>query len=238
MGVEGTDIERIEFDVDAALVVAQTRLVDKAPSRQQSPSTRQHTNALMLCIELGAMQRLCDLPAAGRPWELRFPGPSPRPYAGVMRRRPVVVAVCGTATAAVAGNAFISRDAMQWFGELKKPLLQIPTPGFIAVGATYYGIVGYVLARAVDRGDAEAVTLAGTVLVANEAWNALLFGRRSPGAACVGLLGFLVPLALLQRSVCSDERSRVALLPYTAWVIAYDLPWSYRLWRLNRPSRW
>ncbi len=96
------------------------------------------------------------------------------------------------------------------------------------------GIVGYVLARAVDRGDAEAIGWAGTVLVANEAWNLLLFGRRSPGLAFAGLLGFLAPLAFLQRSVWSDQRSRAALLPYTAWVVVYDMPWSYRLWRLNK----
>ena len=91
---------------------------------------------------------------------LHFPSLRLRPYAGGMKRRSAVVAACATATAAVAGNAFN------------------------AVGARYYGIAGYVTARAVDRGDAETVTWAGTVLVANEAWNALLFGRASPGAAC------------------------------------------------------
>ncbi len=127
---------------------------------------------------------------------------------------------------------------MTWFGHLNKPRWQLPMPGFIAVGATYYGIVGYVLARAIDRADTETIRWAGTVLVANEAWNALLFGRRSPGTAFAGLLGFLAPLALLQRAVWSDKRSRATLLPYTAWVIGYDLPWSYRLWRLNTlPAR-
>ncbi|MEO8828056.1 TspO/MBR family protein [Lapillicoccus sp.] len=153
-----------------------------------------------------------------------------------MKRSSAVVAGCVTATAAVAGNAFIGRDAMAWFGDLNKPQWQLPMPGFIVVGTTYYGIVGYVLARAIDRGDAETVRWAGTVLVANEAWNALLFGRRSPSTAFAGLFGFLVPLAFLQRSVWSDKRSRATLLPYTAWVIAYDLPWSYRLWRLNTLS--
>jgi len=155
-----------------------------------------------------------------------------------MRRRSAVVAGCVTATAAVLGNAFIGPDAMTWFRDLNQPRWQLPMPGFIVVGATYYGIVGYVLARAVDREDTETIWWADTVLVANEAWNALLFGRRSPGTAFVGLLGFLAPLVLLQRCVWSDKRSRAALLPYTAWVIVYDLPWSYRLWRLNTlPAR-
>lgn len=68
-----------------------------------------------------------------------------------------MVSGCVTATAAVVGNAFIGRDAMTWFTELNKPQRQLPMPGFIAVGATYYGIIGYVLARAIDREDAETI---------------------------------------------------------------------------------
>lgn len=155
-----------------------------------------------------------------------------------MRRRSVVVAGSITATAAVLGNAFIGSDAMTWFRDLNKPRCQLPMPGFILVGSVYYGIVGYVLARAVDHDDTATIRWAGTLLIANEAWNALLFGRRNPGAAFAGVLGFLAPLVFLQRSVWSDKRSRAALLPYTAWVIGYDLPWSYRLWRLNTlPAR-
>ncbi|MDQ6747526.1 MAG: tryptophan-rich sensory protein [Candidatus Dormibacteraeota bacterium] len=127
---------------------------------------------------------------------------------------------------------------MSWFRDLDRPRWQLPMPGFLGVGAAYYGIVGYVLARALDRRDTKSSGWAVTVLVANEAWNALLFGRRSPRAAFVGVLGFLVPLAALQRSIWSDQRSRSTLLPYTAYVALYDLPWSYRLWRLNAtPSK-
>ncbi len=127
---------------------------------------------------------------------------------------------------------------MSWFRHLKQPRWQLPLPGFILVGATYYGVVGCVFARALHRKDTKATRWAVTVLVANEAWNARLFGRRSPGAAFAGLLGFLVPLAVLQRSVWSDRPSRWTLLRYTAWVIVYDLPWSYRLWRFDAlPAR-
>ncbi len=110
-----------------------------------------------------------------------------------MKGRSAVVAGCVTVTAAVLGNAFIGRDTMSWFGDLNKPRWQLPMPGFLVAGATYYGIVGYVLARGVDREDSETIRWAGTVLVANEAWNALLFVRRSPGTAFAGLLGFLAP---------------------------------------------
>ena len=109
-------------------------------------------------------------------------------------------------------------------------------PGFLTVGAAYDVIMGIVLARGIDRRDASTVGWAVAVLTGNEAWNGLLFGRRSPHAAFVGLLAFLVPLGGLQWSAWRDERSRWILLPYTTYVVTYDVLWSYRLWRLN-PSR-
>lgn len=119
---------------------------------------------------------------------------------------------------------------------LEAPRWQLPMKGFVAVGTTYYGIMGFVLARAIDRRDASAIGWTVTVLAGNEAWNGLLFALRSPRAAFFGVLAFLAPLAGLQRSVWRDERSRSVLLPYTAYVITYDVVWAYRLWRLN-PSQ-
>ena len=125
---------------------------------------------------------------------------------------------------------------MAWFRNLNAPRWSLPMPGFIAVGAAYYGTLGYVLARALDRRDNKSTGLAVTILVGNEAWNALLFGRRNTREAFIGLLVFLAPLVALQRSVWADPRARWTLLPYTAYVILYDAPWSYRLWRLNKSS--
>jgi hypothetical protein len=31
----------------------------------------------------------------------------------------------------------------------------------------------------------------------------------------------------------AGQHSRWILLPYTTYVIGYDVPWAYRLWRLN-----
>ena len=150
-----------------------------------------------------------------------------------MHRRSAVVGGSVTMAAALLGNAFIGRQALDWFKSLQAPRSQLPLPGFLAVGGAYYLILGYVLARAIERHDTRSVTWAAAVLGGNEAWNALLFGRRSTGVAFVGLLAFLVPLAGLQRSVWDDRRSRFVLAAYTTYVIAYDVPWSYRLWRLN-----
>ncbi len=148
------------------------------------------------------------------------------------------MAVSGSATAAAAvlGNLFVGKEALAWFRGLRAPRGQLPMPGFLGVAAAYYLIMGYVLARAVDRRDPTAIKWAATVLIGNEAWNGLLFGLRSPRAAYFGLLAFLIPLATLQRLVWSDQRSRWVLLPYTAYVTVYDVAWAYRLWRLNPSS--
>ena len=154
-----------------------------------------------------------------------------------VRRKSILQASACTVGAAVAGNAFIGRAAMDWFRGLTAPRWQLPLPAFMGVGAAYYGIIGYVLARGIDRRDARSTAWGVVVLVGNEAWNGAFFGRRSPRAGLLGLCAFLVPLIALQRSVAGDARSRHALAPYTAYVLIYDLPWIYRLGQLNPEGR-
>jgi tryptophan-rich sensory protein len=148
-------------------------------------------------------------------------------------RRSVLQAIAFTGAAAVAGNAFVGKGAMAWFRGLTAPRWQLPLPAFLVVGALYYGVIGYVLARSIDRRDTGSTAWSLAVLLGNEAWNGVFFGRRSARAGLVGLCAFIVPLAALQRSVAGDPRARWALAPYTAYVLGYDLPWVYRLWRLN-----
>ena len=138
-----------------------------------------------------------------------------------------------TAAAAVLGNVFVGKEALSWFRGLRAPRFQLPMPGFRVGRRGLLRDHGRRLGRGIDRRDAGAIAWAVAVLAGNEAWNGLLFGRRSPRAAFVGVLVFLVPLGGLQRSVWPDKRSRWILLPYTTYVIAYDVPWAYRLWRLN-----
>ena len=150
-----------------------------------------------------------------------------------------LAAVAGPpAAAAVIGNAFVGRESLRWFRELRKPRMQLPLPAFLAVGAVYYAQLGWVLHRAgrtEDRGVRDRALL---VLAGNELWNAAFFGGRSPRAGFLGVLAFLGPLLALQKSVASDRPSLLALTPYTLWVVGYDVPWTYRVWRLNPgPSR-
>lgn len=136
--------------------------------------------------------------------------------------------------AAVLGNAFIGKDSMRWFRGLRAPRMQVPMAGFGAVGATYYLQLGFVLHRADLNDDQRVRRLALLVLAGNELWNVAFFGRRSPRNGFVGILAFLVPLLALQKAVAADRPSVIALTPYTLWVVGYDVPWTCRLWQLNR----
>jgi tryptophan-rich sensory protein len=154
---------------------------------------------------------------------MRFNGPALR------------AAIIPTLLAGVLGNAFVGKGALAWFASLRQPRLQIPMPAFVAVGAVYYVELGVVLYRANQRNDRIARRLGWLVLAGNELWNAVFFGPRSTRNGFAGLLVFLVPLGGLQWTVRHDRRSLIALTPYTAWVVGYDLPWLYQLWKLNQP---
>lgn len=148
--------------------------------------------------------------------------------------RPLLTAAGATIAAAVAGNAVISKDDLAWLYGLRRPRMQLPLPGFAAVGIVYYVLLGCVLYRATDRRDRTATRLALAVLALNEVWNIAFFGRRSVRTGFFGILAFLVPLTALQIAVSRDRTSSLLLAPYTAWVIGYDVPWTMQLWRLNR----
>lgn len=150
-------------------------------------------------------------------------------------RVPTAVRSIGpVAAAAVLGNALVRREDLQWFGALRHPRMQLPLPGFLVVGALYYLCIGTVLHRSIARGDQATQRLAVVVLAGNEIWNFVFFGRHSTRAGFLGLIGFAVPVCLLQARLTRDKVSARVFTPYTAWVLGYDLPWTYRLWRLNR----
>ena len=48
-----------------------------------------------------------------------------------------------------------------------------------------------------------------------------------------GVLAYAVPVCLLQATLTRDRLLALAFAPYTAWLIGYDVPWTYRLWQLN-----
>ena len=141
--------------------------------------------------------------------------------------------VAPTMAAAVLGNVFVRQDDLKWFKALQSPRMQIPLPASFVVGGLYYLSIGTVLHRSTIRDDSATYRLGLVVLAGNEIWNYLFFGRRSTRGGFLGVLGFAVPVCVLQVALVNDCRSALAFAPYTAWVIGYDIPWTYRLWRLN-----
>jgi tryptophan-rich sensory protein len=150
-----------------------------------------------------------------------------------LRRSRVWRSVGLTTAAAVLGNVVVRPDDLRWFAGLQHPRRQLPLRGFLLVGALYYLSIGTVLHRSIVRRDKATYRLALVVLTGNEVWNAFFFGRHSTRAGFLGVLAFAVPVCRLQIAVARDHPSVLAFSPYTAWVVGYDIPWTYRLWRLN-----
>jgi translocator protein len=159
--------------------------------------------------------------------------PRARSSVALELRRPLATTIGPAVAAAVLGNVLVGRESQRWFRELRQPRLAVPFPAFVAVGGVYYLLLGVVRYRVLQRENATAARLGLVVLALNEVWNVAFFGCRSTRNAFFGMLGFALPLVALQRAIVNDRVATLALAPYTAWVLVYDVPWSYRLWRLN-----
>jgi len=82
-----------------------------------------------------------------------------------------------------------------------------------------------------------SLTALGIVMLYNELWNIVLFRWQNPFTGFLGVLAFLAPLLLLQVILLLVEPiSGLLMLIYVLWVVLYDIPWSYALWKLNLPE--
>ena len=154
----------------------------------------------------------------------------------------LVLAVVLPVGMAVLGTVLAGSGLKEWFVQLEGPRWQLPLWAFIGVGALGYvfdAVILYRLMTVVDDlgGRVVALTALVVVMLYNELWNYAFVGRRSTYAGWIGVLAFLAPLAILQVALAVYDRpSAILLLIYVVWVVAYDVPWSYALWRLN-PDR-
>ena len=140
---------------------------------------------------------------------------------------------------AVVGNAVTGDAVTTWYPTLRKSKLVLPLWAFIPIALLYYLICGRILYRLLTL-DTPApqrpagLVLLGGMMVANEGWNYLFFGRRSVRAGFLGMIGYVVLTIAVQRQLRRvDRESAQLLLPYVGWM-AYDLVYAYELWRLNR----
>lgn len=154
-------------------------------------------------------------------------------------RRALAISVVACFAAAVLGNVAVGDALTGWYAGLRQPAFGLPLAGWLVVGVLYYLLMGVVLYRVLRRvepadGRGRLVALAFAVLLGNELWNAAFFGLRSPFWGFVGLTVFLVPLLGLWAAVRRrDVLGGRLLLVYVLWVVLYDLPWAFALWRLN-----
>jgi len=151
----------------------------------------------------------------------------------------LAIVVAWTGLMAVLGTVLAGNAVKTWYPTLTKGRIEIPLTIFAFVGVAFYvvqAIVGYRLLERLEGSQATALTLFALVVVMlyNELWNGALFRLRSPFAGFVALLGFVAPLAiLLVGCALVDVPSLVLMGAYAAWVLGYDIPWIYGLWRAN-----
>jgi len=151
----------------------------------------------------------------------------------------LLVALAFSFGMAILGGLLTGNQLTRWFATLQKPRLQLPLWAFVGVGIIVYIfdiIIAYRLLTAVpDQTDRIiALTALLVVMLYNELWNVVLFRWQNTFAGFLGVLAFLAPLLILQVTLWLVEPvSAVLILIYVVWVIAYDIPWSYSLWKLN-----
>jgi tryptophan-rich sensory protein len=149
----------------------------------------------------------------------------------------LAIVVGWTVLMAVLGTVVAGPAVKTWYPTLAKGRIEIPLTLFALVGLVFYvleAIVAYRLLERLDDTTALVLVSLAVVMLYNELWNAALFRLRSPFAALVALIGFLAPLAILVVGcLLVDVPSFVLVAIYAAWVIGYDVPWIYGLWRAN-----
>ena len=152
---------------------------------------------------------------------------------------PLAYAVRLCTAVAVLEGVLKGSGLRDWYPRLRKPRWQIPLWASVLVGLIVYVIDGFVAYRMLtvvpSAGDrAVALTALVVVMVLCALWNYAFFEYRSTLVGFVGLIGFLGPLLVLQTALfVYDPPAAWAHLAYTLYVLAYDVPLFYAIWRLN-----
>ncbi|HEV2091808.1 MAG TPA: tryptophan-rich sensory protein [Rubrobacter sp.] len=155
---------------------------------------------------------------------------------------PLAYAVGLCAAVAVLEGFLTGGGLKDWYPRLRKPRWHIPLWASVAVGLIVYAIDGFVAYRlltAVPSAGDRAVALAAlvVVMVLNALWNYAFFEYRSTLVGFLGITGFVGPLLVLQTALFVYEPVAAwAHMVYTLYVLAYDVPLFYAIWRLN-PGR-
>jgi tryptophan-rich sensory protein len=150
----------------------------------------------------------------------------------------------GIATGLVVGvvilEALLTTEGIKtWYPTLKKPKWLIPMWGWAIVAVVAYLIDGYVAYRVLTsvpsrEGVTVCLTALAVLMVFNALFNYPLFKYRDPRLGFLGVISFLAPLIVLQVALFVYEPVAAwTHMIYAVWVVAYDLPAMYQLWKLN-----
>jgi tryptophan-rich sensory protein len=153
---------------------------------------------------------------------------------GLCPVRAALVAVGSVVAAATLGQFLAGADPRARLTELDTTRLTLPFAAWIVVAIIYYviaGVVVYRLGRRLPEARPAFVAVLCLILT-NEAWNALLFGFDSVTPAAIGMVFFAAITTITSVLVLRADRVAAwVLLPYVVWVVAYDVPWIFAVWR-------
>jgi tryptophan-rich sensory protein len=132
--------------------------------------------------------------------------------------------------AASVGTELAGADSFATLASFPQPWFALAPWAWVTVGVLYYAAMAVILYRLLRRSPSSrrALRLVVAIVLANEVWNALVFGLRAPWAASVGLVAFAALVAgTIQPARRQDPVSGWILLGYLVWLVGYDLPWIF-----------
>lgn len=146
------------------------------------------------------------------------------------------IALC---VAMAVTEVLLGTEGLAWYGDIEKPTWHLPIAGWGVVVFLVYLLNGFIAYRLLSVplrfGDrVVGLTALGIVMLFNAFWTYAFFATESTLIGILGLIAYLAPLLILQTSLWFyDRKAALFLIPYVAWVVMYDIPLYYVIWRLN-----
>ncbi|MBE6607465.1 MAG: tryptophan-rich sensory protein [Ruminococcaceae bacterium] len=153
--------------------------------------------------------------------------------------KPYLISIL-TALAVGALAAFLTRDSMQIYGEIKVPPLAPPSILFPIVWTVLYVLMGISAAlvytnREINPKSADkALVIYAFNLILNFAWSIIFFRFRAFFAAFICLMALLITIIKMISSFYKiNKLSAYLQIPYLLWV-AFAGYLNFGIWFLNR----
>ena len=136
-------------------------------------------------------------------------------------------------------EVLLGTEGLIWYADIEKPTWHLPIAGWGVVVVLVYLLNGFIAYRLLSvplRIGDRVIGLTALVMVMlfNVLWTYAFFATESTLVGILGLVAYLAPLLILQISLLFyDRKAAIFLIPYVAWVVLYDIPLYYVIWRLN-----